>query len=406
MTRLTAEHVEFQRVLRTKLRASLPADIQFRVQNDLFLRREDFVRWNKILYNLGCFAKTWPKEYGGPGWDLVQQYIFEQENALAGAPWIIPYGIGMVGPVLIRFGTEQQRSAYLPGILRSDTWWCQGYSEPNAGSDLASLQCRAVRSGDHYVLNGTKMWTTMGHYADMMHALVRTSNQGRKQQGITFLLIDMKTPGITVRPIVSIDAMHHTNQVFFDDVRVPIANRVGAEGDGWAIAKFLLSHERTAATESGWKLRWLKHIERGIDRLAGDNYPPPMLVAYRLRLGELTTEVLTLAELEKALIFRWHEGGAPSAHEASALKIRSTEIEQALAALGMEIRGAYRSAFDPVVVAADHLFDTASPSHVASASTYQYLRARAASIYAGSNEIQRNVIASAVLREDGPTFDY
>jgi alkylation response protein AidB-like acyl-CoA dehydrogenase len=390
-----ALHAAFRMELRARIQANLPPDIRHRVENDLYLHKEDYVRWNKILRGLGYFAKTWPKEYGGPGWDIVQQLIFEQENARAGAPMVLPYGIGMVGPVLIEFGTPAQRERYLPGILDSSTWWCQGYSEPNAGSDLASLRTRAVREGDMYVVNGTKMWTTQGHYADMMHALVRTDSSGRKQQGITFLLIDMKAPGVSLRPIITIDGVHHTNQVFFDNVRVPVENRVGEEGAGWRIAKFLLSHERTSSTESGAKFRLLKRIEKQIASFSGS---PELIPAFRLRHTQLRIEVAILAEMERMLIARWHAGGQQQlAHEAAVLKVRATEIEQALTRLSMELRGPYSIAFDVASILAPELPAAAAPWQVASGSTYQYLRARSATIYAGSNEIQRNIIAGAFL---------
>lgn len=395
--KLSTQHQAFRDEIRAFIRSNLPDDIRERVINDLYLRKSDHVRWQKILNDNGCFARSLPKEHGGTGWDLIQRYLFERENGLAGAPWIIPYGISMVAPVLIKFGSQEQIDRYMPGILSSDTWWCQGYSEPNSGSDLASLSCKAVREGDNYVINGTKMWTTQAHYADMMHALVRTDDTGPKQQGITFVVIDMKTPGITISPITTIDGLHHTNQVFFDDVVVPIENRVGEEGVGWTIAKFLLSHERAAATEIGWKLRSLKLIKQQIDGRVELGLDQASELLYRSRWAQLKTEVSVLEALEQDLISKWYAGD-DSQHEAGMLKVRATEIEQELARLAMELREPYGTVLDTGIREDDYLHGEPLPWHYAAGASYQYLRARAATVYAGSNEIQRGIIASTMLK--------
>ncbi len=395
-SRYSNDYTEFRQQIRAVIRENLPDDIRQRVINGLYLHKDDFVRWQKILHAHGCFATGWPTEYGGPGWDLMQQYLFAQESALASAPPLIPYGVNMVGPVLIRFGTEAQKRTYLPGILSSDTWWCQGYSEPNAGSDLASLKCAAVREGDHYVINGSKIWTTQAHYADMMHALVRTADTGRKQEGITFLVLDMRTPGITIRPIITLDGVHHTNQVFFDNVRVPVENRIAEEGGGWKVAKFLLEHERAWIAETATKLRWLQDIDRQIESrfpAGGD-----MALAYRLRRAQLEIEVHSLIALEQRLLAQWQEGRKLPA-DSSALKVRATEIEQALSLLAMELRGPHTTAFSVETV----LDENGMPEHPeiwqrASASSFQYMHSRACTIYGGSNEIQRGIISRAYLR--------
>jgi len=298
----------------------------------------------------------------------------------------------MVGPVLQAFGTAEQCAKYLPGILSSDTWWCQGYSEPNAGSDLASLKTTAVRDGDHYIVNGTKMWTTEAHWADMMHCLVRTSQEEKPQRGISFLLIDMNTPGIEVRPIVTIDGHHHTNQLFFDDVRVPAENLVGAEGDGWKIAKFLLSHERVAIADTGPKLRLLRTIKAMLGEI------PASAAKTRLfeKLADAEIQLLTLCALEEDYVSRWGEGMSKEGPEASVLKIRSTEIFQLLTEIALEIEGPLGAAHDPADL---HLEPGRQfmAAQRASFMAHQYLYGRCWSIFGGTNEIQRNLISRSVL---------
>jgi alkylation response protein AidB-like acyl-CoA dehydrogenase len=397
MMKLSAGERDFQQELREFIRDKLPADIKFKVDNNLLLKKSDHVRWQKILHeHKGWHGGGWPEEYGGAGWSIVQQYLFDQENALGGAPFIIPYGVNMVGPVIYTFGTDEQKKTYLPDILSSETWWCQGYSEPNAGSDLASLKCAARRDGDDYVINGTKMWTTQAQYADMMHILVRTDSSGRKQQGITFLVLDMKTPGINITPIVTIDGLHHTNQVFFDEVRVPAANRIGEEGDGWKIARFLLENERTAIADSGAKSRAVVAIKQRLRSLGADTAQATRSAVFKLRLAAIESELAAVIAMEQRLVAASQTGGLRG-YEASALKVRATELQQSISVLIADLNGPYKAAYDVEYVDKGLAVEDAGPAHLASSGSYLYLYGRCSSIYGGTNEIQRNIIAKMVL---------
>lgn len=394
--KLTDEEKAFQQEVRDFIDKNLPEDIKHKVVNNLLLKKDDHVRWQKILHKKGWFAANWPEEYGGKGWSVIKQYLFDQENALGGAPFIIPYGVGMVGPVLYTFGTEEQKKKYLPGILSNDTWWCQGYSEPNAGSDLAALKCSAKRVGDEYVINGTKMWTTQAQYADMMHILVRTDDTGKKQEGITFLMLDMNTPGITISPIVTIDGLYHTNQTFFDDVRVPVENRIGDEGDGWKIAKFLLAHERINIADTGAKTRALTDIKNRIGELESEWTNPQQMFLYKIRLAELEAELSALLVMEQRLISNL-QNDKEEGHEASVLKVRATELQQSISVLITDLNGPYKAAYDTVRIDQGTIVDFPTPAQQASSGAYLYLYGRCASIYGGSNQIQRNIIAKLAL---------
>jgi alkylation response protein AidB-like acyl-CoA dehydrogenase len=380
--------------VRDFVRAHLPATLAAKVDAGLELEKTDYTGWEKILRAQGWFGVAWPAAHGGAGWGLERQLAFIQEAALNSAPMIMPYGVNMVGPVLFTFGTPAQQAKYLPDILESRTWWCQGYSEPNSGSDLASLKTFAVREGNEYVINGTKMWTTQAHWADMMHCLVRTSKDGRQQEGITFLLIDMNTPGITVRPIVTIDGQHHTNQTFFDNVRVPVENRVGAEGDGWKIAKFLLANERIAIADTGPKLKLLQDVKRLFASVTG--LPADVHAAFALRLADLEIQLAILCMVERRYITAWAHGGARDGPEASLLKIRGTELLQHIVELALDLEGPLAMVHDPADL---HLpVETAlSPAQNASMMANHYLYSRCWSIFGGTNEIQRNIIARYVL---------
>lgn len=394
--KLTHEERDFQHELRAFVREHLPPDIRHKVQHDLLLKKEDHVRWQTILHEKkGWYGGSWPKQYGGAGWSIVQQYLFEQENALGGAPFIVPYGVNMVGPVIYTFGTEEQKQRYLPDILSNRTWWCQGYSEPNAGSDLASLRCAARREGDEYVINGTKMWTTQAQYADMMHILVRTDDSGRKQQGITFLLLDMRSPGVSIVPIVTIDGLHHTNQTFFDEVRVPVANRVGEEGDGWMIARFLLSCERTAIADSGAKNRAVAKLRSHLRALDPQAIRTLQL---KLRLAEIETELVALIAMEQRLIAAEQSGGLRG-NEPSVLKVRATELQQSISILAADLEGPYKLAYDVGRIERGEMLEAPTRAESASSAAYLYLYGRCASIYGGTNEIQRNIIAKSVLAQ-------
>jgi alkylation response protein AidB-like acyl-CoA dehydrogenase len=380
--------------VRQFVRSHLPPDLARKVALGLKLQKADYVSWQKILYQHGYFAGSWPIEHGGHGWDVLKQWVFTQECAICNAPMVIPYGVNMLGPVLYTFGSETQRREHLPGILNSDQWWCQGYSEPGAGSDLASLKTAAMRDGNHYIVNGAKMWTTEAHWADRMHCLVRTASDGRPQQGITFLLIDMKTPGITLSPIVTIDGIHHTNQVFLDNVRVPVANRVGEEGQGWAIAKFLLGNERASIADTGPKLRLLSHLQ-SLHAAAERQVNSGQRSLWRDKLADLQIQVLTLCALERRYVQAWAAGQQTGA-DASILKLRGTEILQALTDLALELEGPMGGAHDPAdlhTVPANEL----TAAQRASLIGHEYLYSRCWSIFGGTSEIQRNIIARQIL---------
>jgi alkylation response protein AidB-like acyl-CoA dehydrogenase len=397
MMKLSAPERDFQQQVREFVRDQLPADIKYKVDNCLLLKKSDHVRWQKILHEQkGWYAGGWPEEFGGRGWSIVQQYLFDQENALGGAPFIIPYGVNMVGPVIYTFGTREQKENYLPDILSNETWWCQGYSEPNAGSDLASLKCSARRDGDDYVINGTKMWTTQAQYADMMHILVRTDSSGRKQQGITFLVLDMKTPGISVSPIITIDGLHHTNQVFFDEVRVPILNRIGDEGDGWKIARFLLEHERTAIADSGAKSRAVAAIKQRLRSPGPGAVQATRSTVFKLRLAAIESELAAVIAMEQRLVAA-SQTGELRGYEPSALKVRATELQQSISVLIADLNGPYKAAYDVEYVDKGLEVEGGGPAHLASSGSYLYLYGRCCSIYGGTNEIQRNIIAKLVL---------
>jgi alkylation response protein AidB-like acyl-CoA dehydrogenase len=382
--------------VRRFVETNLPTDLASKVADGLKLEKDDYICWQKILYRHGWFAGSWPTEFGGQGWSLMKQLIFTQEAAICNAPMIIPYGVSMVGPVLYTYGSAAQQKEHLPDILSSDVWWCQGYSEPGAGSDLASLKTFAERDGDHYIVNGSKMWTTEAHWADKMHCLVRTARESKPQQGISFLLIDMKCSGITVRPIITIDGIHHTNQLFFDNVRVPTTNLVGEEGRGWSIAKFLLGNERTSIADTGPKLRLLQHLKSLYIDFVGDPRNDAALKSQlRIALAELEIQLLTLCNLEARYVELWM-GGKKLGADASILKIRGTEILQALSEFALQLQGPMAAAHDPTDL---HLPSSTvlSAAQRASLLNHEYLYDRCWSIFGGTNEIQRNIIAREIL---------
>jgi alkylation response protein AidB-like acyl-CoA dehydrogenase len=389
-----------EEAFRTEVRAFIAQNLapgtRHKVENGLYLSKHDYVDWQQALHRRGWFGGSWPSACGGQDWTVRQEHAFLQECALGAAPMIIPYGVNMVGPVLYTFGSEAQKQRYLPGILSSETWWCQGYSEPNAGSDLASISTSAVRDGDFYVVNGTKMWTTEAHWADMMHCLVRTDRTARKQQGITFLLIDMKTPGITIKPIVTLDGVHHTNQVFFDNARVPAENMVGREGEGWNLAKFLLSRERSFIADTGNKLRMIQQI-----RATVADYAPSLSAHARAvqthRLLELEADLTALVELERFYLDEW-SAGRDDGIGASVLKVRGSELLQRLGEFWREALGPYGACYDAANRKGGDGLSASEPWRQAAAINYQYLYGRCWSVFGGTNEIQRNIIAASLLR--------
>lgn len=372
----------------------LPVDIRWRVSNGMQLRKHDYVRWQKALATAGWLCGHWPVTHGGLGWSAVQRYIFDEETVRAGAPRLYPFSTACVGPVIYTFGTEAQRKIFLPGILSSETWWCQGYSEPGAGSDLASLSTRAVRDGAHYVVDGQKTWTTKAHWADMMFALVRTSNSGLPQEGISFLLIDMKTPGISVRPIATLDSQEHLNDVFFDRVRVPVENRIGPESGGWVCAKFLLGHERVSAAEIGlakWRLDRLKEM---VQRLTHAGVSPEDHGRWRRMIMELNVQLMTLESVCLDVIESIDSGIAgPSA---SIIKILGSEFGQSLTRALLSVAGRNGLSLSDEELEAG-CSQEAQWSAVMNGIVRDHLHERATTIYGGANEIQRNIIAKREL---------
>lgn len=364
----------FRAEVREFLRDNLPSELARagRRATSVFSHPDHSIPWQKILTAKGWGAIDWPVEYGGTGWTPMQKYIFSAECARAGAPSLLPQGLKMVAPVLMHYGTDEQKAYFLPKILSGEHYWCQGFSEPGSGSDLASLKLKAERDGDHYVLNGSKIWTTHAHFANWMFALVRTSSEGKPQAGISFLLIDMKTPGLKVDPIISLAGEHELNQVFFDNVRVPVANRLGEENDGWSVAKYLLTFERGG--------RYAPGLFAQLARLEDEAGDDPVLNE-RLRREAVTLEALEALELKSI-----NASGAKAALYASVLKVQGTEAAQRIDTLACEIAG----------LAGWAEADGQSPDLLATALP-RYLNGRAATIYAGSNEIQRDLIARAVL---------
>lgn len=394
---LTDQEREFQHEVRTFFAEKFPRDIRDKVDNDVPLVKEEYVRWQRILFEQGWSAVNWPLEYGGTGWTTVQHYLYANEMAAANAPDMVPFGVKMVGPIIYTYGSDAQKARFLPDILESKVWWCQGYSEPGSGSDLASLKTRADRDGDHYVVNGTKTWTTLGQMADWIFCLVRTSSDvARRQEGISFLLVDMQTPGVSVRPIITIEGEHEVNEVHFENVRVPADNLIGEEGKGWTYGKVLLQHERTniaGVARSKYRLSRLKEKAaksiRGARPLAEDPNFVRKLAILEIELRALEyTELRTLAAVAV--------GKAPGP-ESSILKIRGTEIQQRLDELFMEAAGYYALPFVPDQYELGLSGDERVGHGGETRTSLRYFNNRKASIYGGSNEIQKNIIAKHVL---------
>ena len=386
----SADERAFRDDVRTWLRENLPAALRDKVARYAHVTRDDLLAWHRILAARGWIAPSWPREWGGTDWNVVQRYLFEEECGYAGAPPLIPFGLAMCAPVLLKFGTEAQKQHFLPRIYRGDDFWCQGYSEPGAGSDLASLRTSAVRRGDRYVVNGQKTWTTLAHMADWIFCLVRTDPAAeRKQDGISFLLIDMRTPGITVRPLVLMDGGHEVNEVFFDDVEVPVANRVHDEGKGWAVAKHLLGHERMNTARIGTSRRELEHLKAFAATQRRNGKPLTDDPRFRDKLSRLEIELMALAITNLRFLDQLRGGRAPGP-EVSMLKIKGTEIQQTLTELMLEAAG-------PLALAVARVDDVPLADDVIAALAPRYCSTRKTTIYAGSNEIQRNIIAKHAL---------
>jgi alkylation response protein AidB-like acyl-CoA dehydrogenase len=395
----TAEEQQFRQDIRAWVRGNLPSEISYKVHNALHLTREDMQRWARILGKKGWLGHGWPAAFGGPGWNAVQKHLFEEECALAGAPRVVPFGPVMVAPVIMAFGTAEQQRRFLPGIASGDVWWSQGYSEPDSGSDLASVKTKAARVGDKYIVNGQKTWTTLGQYGDWIFCLVRTSSDGKPQTGISFLLIDMKSPGITVRPIIMLDGGHEINEVFFDNVEVPHENLIGEENKGWTYAKHLLSHERTNIADVNRAKRELERLKR-IAKAEGvyDD------TRFRDEIAKLEVDVVAL-EMMVLRVLSAEKTGKNALDIAGLLKIRGSEIQQRYTELMMLAAGPFAI---PLVREAMEAgwqgdqFATGQAGLAASASACaplagSYFNMRKTTIYGGSNEVQRNIVAQTLL---------
>ena len=391
----TAEETAFREQVRSFMQEKLPADIRKKVLGGMIVERDDYVRWQRILHEQGWAAPAWPQQFGGTGWNATQQYIFEEESAAAGAPRAVPFGLKMVAPVIMAFGSPAQQQRFLPKILAAEEWWCQGYSEPGAGSDLASLKMRAVREGNEYVLNGQKTWTTLGQYADWIFCLVRTDFEAKAQRGISFLLVKMDTPGITVRPIITMDGAHEVNEVYFENVRVPVENLIGEENKGWTYAKFLLGHERTNIAGIGIAKRELGRLKRVAlqEQKNGKPLLKDPLFAARVAQVEVDLTALEITNLRVLSAEAEHRAPGP---EASILKIKGTEIQQAITELLTQAVGPYALQLRREAMAAGYQGEHIGPDY-ATPLAAGYLNMRKLSIYGGSNEIQKNIISQMIL---------
>jgi alkylation response protein AidB-like acyl-CoA dehydrogenase len=385
----------FRAEVRLFCEQKLPGGLKHKVFHNLKLDKQDYLDYLAALHAQGWAVGHWPQEYGGCEWTPLQRFIFEEETTEAGAPWLIPFGVNYVGPIIYSFGTQAQKDRFLPPIRSSQEWWAQGYSEPGAGSDLAGLRTQAQREGDHYRVNGQKIWTTYAQWADWIFCLVRTSQGERPQQGISFLLIEMKTPGITVRPIATMDGYHHVNEVFFEDVRVPVENRVGQEGDGWGYGKVLLANERVLVADLGRSTRQLRLLERLARQSQRGGRPLAEHPAFAQRLAELKLRLHVLRATCYQAVAEAMDGSTPGA-EASLMKLRGSELRQDIDEALVDALGQAGMVFDPQTALGEGRLPPAGPLE-ATGILRGHLYGRATSVYGGSNEIQRNIIAKAAL---------
>ena len=391
--KFTEEEQAFRAEVRAFLAENLPERLSEKVRLAKELSKSEMEEWHAILNTRGWLAGNWPKEYGGAGWNAVQRHIFEEETSSAFAPRIVPFGLAMLGPVLQAFGSDAQKAHYLPRLLNGDDWWCQGYSEPGAGSDLASVKTRAVREGDHYTVNGQKTWTTLGQYANMIFCLVRTDVDCKPQAGISFLLIDMDTPGIEVRPIRLLDGSVEVNEVFFDNVKVPVANLVGKENEGWTYAKFLLTHERTNIAGVGFSRAGLSEVKRVARQVMDGGKPLIKNPHFAARIAQVEIDLMAMATTNLRVISAAARGQAPGA-ESSMLKLKGTVIRQEITDLFRRAMGPYALPF-PDLIEGDNQPPVGPEG--ASASAASYFNNRKLSIFGGSSEIQRTIITKAIL---------
>ncbi|WP_372658962.1 acyl-CoA dehydrogenase family protein [Hydrogenophaga sp.] len=395
----TAEEEAFRAEVREFLADKLDPRVADKVRNGQRLSRTDMNGWHSVLAERGWLASHWPESWGGPGWGPIKGFIFENECALAHSPRIVPFGVNMLGPVLIKFGNEAQKQHWLPRILDGSDWWCQGYSEPGAGSDLAGVKTSAVRGsdaqGEHYIVNGQKTWTTLGQHANMIFCLVRTNREAKKQQGISFLLIDMNTPGVEIRPILTLDGEHEVNEVFFTDVRVPIENLVGEEDKGWTCAKYLLTYERTNIAGVGFSIAGLQQLKRVAASQIRDGRPLIQDPSFAARLARVEIDLENMKTTNLRVLAAVAGGGVPGA-ESSMLKIRGTEIRQEIWSLLRRAMGPHARPFMEEALSGGYDGPTVGPREAASAAS-RYFNNRKLSIFGGSNEIQKNIIAKMIL---------
>ncbi len=385
----------FREEVQNFIRDNLPTDIKAKIDSRQKLTKDDYMAWHKILHSRGWVAPNWPIDFGGPGWTPLQCHIFDEEIGLAGVPRVLPFGVAMVGPVIMEFGTNAQKEYYLPRILSSEDVWCQGYSEPGSGSDLASLKTSAVREGDEYIVNGSKIWTTSAHWADLIFCLVRTDTKAKNQEGISFLLISMHDPGIDVRPIITLDGGHEVNQVFFENVRVPVQNLVGEENKGWTYAKFLLKHERAGIAAIGSQKRQLNRLKE-IARAEQSNGQALIEESrFRDKISKAEIDLMALEYTELRAVSAANQGGVPGT-EVNLLKIRGSEMQQKISELLIEAVGYYANPFIPDSFEAGWNEEPIGPDYAASLAP-EYFNWRKSSIYAGSNEVQKNIISKMVL---------
>ncbi len=395
----TPEEERFRAEVRAFLENDVPARLKDKVANGKRLDKADTEQWHALLNGRGWLANHWPTEFGGPGWTAVEKFIFEHECAVANTPRIVPFGVNMLGPVLIKYGSTAQQQYWLPRILDGSDWWCQGYSEPGAGSDLAAVRTTAVRGidadGEHYIVNGQKTWTTLGQHANMIFCLVRTDREAKKQEGISFLLIDMTSPGIEIRPIITLEGEHEVNEVFFTDVRVPAANLVGEENRGWNCAKYLLTYERTNIAGVGLSVAALERLKRVAANTRRHGRPLADDPAFAARIARVEIDLENMKTTNLRMIAAVAGGGVPGA-ESSMLKIRGTEIRQEILSLTRRAMGVYARPFKQAALEADYDGPQVGPAFAHAASA-QYFNNRKLSIFGGSNEIQKNIIAKMIL---------
>ena len=391
----TPEEEAFRAEVQAFLKAKLPARIANKVKAGQRLSKADQDEWHAILNERGWLANHWPEAYGGPGWGAVEKFIFDTECALAGGPRIVPFGVNMLGPVLIKFGNEAQKKYWLPRILSGEDWWCQGYSEPGAGSDLASVKTTAVRQGDHYIVNGQKTWTTQGQHANMIFCLVRTDREAKAQSGISFLLVDMNSPGVELRPIRTLDGDKEVNEVFFTDVKVPVENLVGEENKGWTYAKYLLTYERTGIAGVGFCIAALAKLKVMAAKVMKNGQPLDQDPLFAARMAQVEIDLENMKTTNLRVIAAVAGGGVPGA-ESSMLKIRGTEIRQEILSLIRRAVGPYALPFIEEAQYEGYADEPVGPKEAATAAA-NYFNYRKLSIFGGSNEIQKNIISKMIL---------